>query len=229
MQKALLFLLTIAIFSGLAIGESHETSRDLALDDTSLFTDQEGSIDSGKPNYNNFALNCMDDRGRTENCMKEPYKYYCDSEGKMRYTKKETAVCVWCECIDLFPKPACIINLIGQANCARSLSNETDWRAMDSFDRAQAVKKEQLRIAESTEAKPANMPAGLAHRTSSASRPGVPMWIKKLSTGFNVFASFAAPNSNQAKACIVSDNPMDSSCGFNKRGSVGKKRGKIMD
>ena len=223
MLRAFLVLLITLTIICLAKAQSDQEIRDLSLEDAFLSTDQGASLDADRPKYNNYAMTCVDSKETTLSCQREPYKYYCDSKGNLKFTKRETAYCDWCDCIDLFPKPACIINLIGQSNCARSLSNGTDRKAIDNIDRAQAVKKEQLRIVESTEADLSVMLAGMAPRTSSASRPGLRTWIKKLSTGFSVFNSSIVPNGNQVETCNVGDNLMNHSCGLDKRGSMGKK------
>lgn len=86
-----------------------------------------------RPVYNNYALNCFDDRAITQSCLADPYKYYCDSKGKLRYSgRPETDYCKWCDCVDMDLKPRCILNLIGVVNCARGLEVATDvkWHGM---------------------------------------------------------------------------------------------------
>lgn len=79
--------------------------------------------DGGKPPaYNNFAMNCMDDRKITFKCLGSPYLYYCDSGGNLQQQDNGKAdpkawECDYCTCVNLLPKSPCLIGLSGQVYC----------------------------------------------------------------------------------------------------------------
>jgi len=229
MLRVLTVLLAAIVFSSLASAKSDHSSRDIALNETSFSADQEGSTEATKPKYNDYALSCVEDKQTTLNCQKEPYKYYCDSKGKLKYSKRETAYCDWCDCINLNPKPACLINLIGQAQCARDVGNATEWEGMDEFDRAQAIKKQQQMTAESTETRLSVKPGGSAPQLSSASFHRTPMWAKKLSTIVGTITSLAIPSRNWLEDCTVRDSPSDLGCELETRDGMKKKPKKVPD
>ena len=110
----------------------------------SLETDEDALTDaSNPPKYNDYAMSCADDRKITQWCAADPYKYYCDSKGKLQRQKggkKDDLYCDWCDCIDLNPKPACILNLAGGLTCARDSELDMGIEGLDDFDLAIATK-----------------------------------------------------------------------------------------
>jgi len=220
-------LLVIIMLSSLTDAMSDISSREVDLEDSSFSTEQEGAVEA-KPKYNDYALNCLDRKGTSENCMKEPYKYYCDNQGRLRWTKKETAVCAYCDCINLNPKPACIINLIGQANCARGLDNDTEWESMDAFDRSHAIKEHQRLLDQDTDADLSIKLGGPSPQTSLASSHGLPMWFKKLSAVLGSVTGLAVPGHDAANPCVAGAAPMDLDCKLEARDST-KKKLKVQD
>lgn len=229
MARALLVLLATIMLYSVVNAESGQTSRDIALNETSLSTDENGSIEAGRPKYNDYALSCVEDKQTTLNCQKEPYKYYCDSKGKLKYSKRETAYCDWCDCINLNPKPVCIINLIGNAQCARDLGNATDLEGMDEFDRAQAVTKQQQSIAESSGNELSAKPGGPAPQLSSAALHGMPKWAKKIGTIVGTISTLVVPSRNSVNDHTVHDKTSDLNPEPEMRDSMKKKTKKVPD
>lgn len=227
MLRTLVALLAAIVFSSLASAKSDHSSRETALNRTSFSTDQECSIKASQAKCNDYPLSCVEDKQTTLNCQKEPYKYYCDSKGKPKYSKRQTAYCDWCDCINLNPKPAGLINLIGQAQCARDLDNATVWEGIDEFGRAQAIKKQQQTMAESTEAELSIKSGGPVPQLSSAALHDTPMWAKKLSTIVGTITSLTIPSRNSVKDCTVHNNSSDHGCELETRDSMKKKPKKV--
>lgn len=67
---------------------------------------------------NTYALVCSNSKPWTTICQKSTYGYYCNSNGALRNTGQEVSFCeATCECIDLYPKPKCIISPFLGVNC----------------------------------------------------------------------------------------------------------------
>ncbi|EXJ78193.1 hypothetical protein A1O3_09354 [Capronia epimyces CBS 606.96] len=65
-----------------------------------------------------YALVCGN-RDWTSICQKSSYGYYCTSNGALRNTGKEVSFCEEaCECVDLNPKPKCILSPYIAAVCS---------------------------------------------------------------------------------------------------------------
>lgn len=209
--KALLVLLTTVFLVTLAHAESEESTHDLSEGNTFVSADQDASM--AEPG-NDYAMSCGGHKETTFECQRDPYKYYCNKQGKLKYSKRDTTICDWCECINLKPKPNCIINLIGQANCARDLGNETQWEWRDDFDKAQAIKKQQKTIEKGAETDLSIKPGGPVPepQSSAASRLGMPTLLRKLSTVVGTITGLAIPKHDSAKNCIASATPVDLSC-----------------
>ncbi|KAK5087403.1 hypothetical protein LTR24_006754 [Lithohypha guttulata] len=116
----------------------HEEWRDLnAVDLAHLPTRSEPAAESALPalldrdsqigGTNNFALVCLYDQGLTNDCQKN-WGYYCGTNGALHTTKEETEEgCDLCECIDLNPKPACVLGMTGALYCQRDIHDEELW------------------------------------------------------------------------------------------------------
>ncbi len=67
----------------------------------------------------NFAPNCNDDRELTANCRGNPWGYSCDERGKVIYTGTRNTYCEKvCDCVDMNPKPLCVLSPFIIAACA---------------------------------------------------------------------------------------------------------------
>lgn len=68
-----------------------------------------------------MAVVCMDDQDVTRACQSSDYQYFCTSTGQLRRNGAFTDhVCEEeCRCIDLRPKPKCILWLNGMSSCLR--------------------------------------------------------------------------------------------------------------
>lgn len=71
----------------------------------------------------NFALVCVYDRDATNFCQKH-FGYGCDASGKQRTVIYNEHCEVLCQCIDLAPKPACMVGLTGSSWCLRAVNQE---------------------------------------------------------------------------------------------------------
>lgn len=81
---------------------------------------------------NNFALVCLYDQGLTNDCQKN-WAYYCDTNGGLHTTKEDREEGRGlCECIDLNPKPACILGMTGALYCQRDIHDKALWSKFQS-------------------------------------------------------------------------------------------------
>lgn len=78
-----------------------------------------------RPMIHNYALVCLYDRDATNFCQKW-YGYGCDSMGKMRTVFPYQKCDSLCQCINLAPKPACMVGLTGQSWCLRAAHQEQE-------------------------------------------------------------------------------------------------------
>jgi len=80
--------------------------------------------DSDIGGTNNMAMVCLYDKGLTDDCAKN-WGYYCNSNGQLYTSKKDREEgCEHCECIDLNPKPNCILGLAGNLYCGRDTHDD---------------------------------------------------------------------------------------------------------
>jgi len=93
------------------------------------------SVLSGETNYlttpkrdvgaalaeNNMAVVCMDDQDVTRACQSSDYQYFCTSTGQLRRNGAYSDhVCEEeCVCVNLRPKPNCIMWINGMSSCLR--------------------------------------------------------------------------------------------------------------
>lgn len=85
---------------------------------------------------NNYALVYLGEKGATQVCQAKDYQYYCTADGLLKHKGKTDE---WCEnictCVDIDPKPYCILNLsyTFASSCLRKRGNgsdETVWVEM---------------------------------------------------------------------------------------------------
>ncbi|EXJ88456.1 hypothetical protein A1O1_05386 [Capronia coronata CBS 617.96] len=66
-----------------------------------------------------YALVCGQNQAWTNLCLKHAYGYYCTSNGALRNSGKEVTLCEQtCECVDLNPKPKCILSPFLGVTCS---------------------------------------------------------------------------------------------------------------
>lgn len=90
--KALLVLLTTVFLVTLAHAESEESTHDLSEGNTFVSADQDASM--AEPG-NDYAMSCGGHKETTFECQRDPYKYYCNKQGKLKYSKRDTTICDW--------------------------------------------------------------------------------------------------------------------------------------
>ena len=77
----------------------------------------------------------MYDQGLTNDCQKN-WGYYCDTSGRLQTTKEDREDgCDHCECIDINPKPACVLGLTGMLYCQRDLSDDDQLTDVEKYER----------------------------------------------------------------------------------------------
>ena len=240
MSTALLLLATLSLSQLLAadrdplpasLRSSHyrqSTNTDsIKLSERDVFESEEDASLETNPStqpaplkYNDYAMNCVNDRKITQWCAADPYKYYCTSKGKLQRQaggKAEIEYCKWCECVDLNPKPNCLLSLIGTVNCARDSGVHVQLVGLNDFDRALAIKYN-LTSAEQFKRKKQELELDIVVRNekSACSRPVVPSWFRKLTTVVTTLLKLVIPDPKPVKDCIVGAHPMDIGCEMTK-------------
>ncbi|OCT48954.1 hypothetical protein CLCR_04584 [Cladophialophora carrionii] len=65
-----------------------------------------------------YALVCAENRGTTNACAGDPWKYTCNSKGKVTRKGKSSKICKdSCHCVNLKPRPKCIISPHVRVHC----------------------------------------------------------------------------------------------------------------
>lgn len=70
-----------------------------------------------------YAIVCAYEKKATNFCQKY-YGYGCDASGRVRKKVVDHDCDVLCSCVNLFPKPRCLIGITGAAYCMRSLDED---------------------------------------------------------------------------------------------------------
>jgi len=96
---------------------------------------------------NNYALVCLGTKEATRACQAKDFEYYCDTRGvvknKGKYTDEDCDE--YCECINLDPKPSCILlmSYTFASSCLRKRGDGSDqplWVEME-VDEIEAAEK----------------------------------------------------------------------------------------
>ncbi|KAJ9655805.1 hypothetical protein H2198_005425 [Neophaeococcomyces mojaviensis] len=168
----------------------------------------EHGILSSQIGNNNYALVCLYEQGLTNDCQKN-FGYYCTSSGRLATTKPQRDEgCDHCDCIDLDPKPNCLLGSSGQLYCARDLVS-----GVQDMIKPLSPSAEDARVAgwhPSVASHTVTMLAPLSSSSrvaegigikhvvpqppgSAALRLSAPRWAKELKNLFRLFVSSAKP------------------------------------
>ena len=156
-----------------------DLAEDMTTDSVSCLTSQETVPWPGRGSTierrNDYAMSCLQSRYSTTDCQVSGY--YCSSTGQLKHQYNELLSCeLGCECIDLLPKPRCLLNIIGNLNCARKRDNK------DGFDIVEVPKwlepqiKDVDMITQETAAVFENLPALRDRNTNFEKRHNYAMW-----------------------------------------------------